>query len=518
MPKHIRTALLASLALAATPAAADAADRYVSKSGNDASKTCGELNPCLTLKRAYEVGQSGDTIRIGPGSFDTEGYDPGDETFHLLGAGAGTLDAFDPTKQTALASGVRLTADGSSVRKLRIDGSWREGLSLGTTGGPRSFVVEDSVLIGGFWSQIPAGLSAQGVEVDLRRSVVRTAKNEQGKVTAEIGGGTLRAEDSTFVSEGGTAVNAVAGSTVSLTRAVVSGGNFGVVADNSAVVVDRSRASARTSALVVRSGNQSGSMTVSDSLVTTAADAYNGASALSLAPLGADTTSAATIRRSTLLVQATEASGAVDLNLTGAGIAALDLRGSVVHASAANVPDVSSEGSVAKVQAAASHSSFTDVSGVGGLVAGSGTNVAGDPMLDADGVPQAGSPLLDRGDAAALPAGALDLAGNPRVQDSLADGQCAPRVDIGAVEAAGVATCPAGTQEEKPVVTEQQKPVVTPKDTVKPLISAAAATRRAVRWTLSEAAGTKIKVQKRVRRNGRARWVTVRRISDTGKA
>ena len=527
MPSHVRSTLFAALALAASPAAADAADRYVSKTGSDASKSCGVLNPCLTIQQAIALGQSGDTINIGPGTYDEGGLHPGAEVFHFVGAAAGK-EGFDEAKHTRIRGDLKLEADGSSVRDLSVAGTWTEGLRLRSPGGARSYLVEDVVLIGGVGGNDEfAGLSV-GTTGPVKATVRRAAmfatseSNDSSAPAALIGGGDVQIEDSTIEAPFGSGLHAYAGATARLVRSTVSVKAKALIADNADVTVERSRLTGGQGALkVISGGGGSSIVTATDSLFVLPAHAYWNHSAVDVQAGSADTTSTAVLRRSTVLAHAEKVRGAVELGRAFGGTAVLELDGTVVRATDLDAdtpdPDIVVGSGPGQATATASHSSFTDVEGLDSLAPGSGTNVTGDPMLDADGVPLPGSPLIDRGDATALPASALDLTGNARVQDGAVDGQCAPRVDIGVFERAAGADCtpvqPPEKPADKPVTTGggTQNPVA---DTVKPVIGGVRVARRVVRWTLSEAAATKIKVQ---RRKG-ARWVTVRRLSVAGKA
>ena len=118
----------------------------------------------------------------------------------------------------------------------------------------------------------------------------------------------------------------------------------------------------------------------------------------------------------------------------------------------------------------------------------------------------AGSPLVDAGDPAA-PQG-LDLDGNPLVADGNHDGSA--RRDIGAYELPGPPSAPPGGGGQQA-------------DTQAPVLSGFASTKRKFakstrfRFTLSEAAGVTIRIQRAVR-GKRTRYRTVGTITRKGQA
>jgi hypothetical protein len=122
-----------------------------------------------------------------------------------------------------------------------------------------------------------------------------------------------------------------------------------------------------------------------------------------------------------------------------------------------------------------------------GLVATDVASSYADPLLDADFVPQAGSPLIDAAAALTDADGTTDVAGAPRAVDG--NGDCTAQPDIGAFEAPAAA-CP-------PPPGPAPEIVPAAKDTTAPLVTKLRIVhRRAVRFTLSEAAKLTVRVRR----------------------
>lgn len=136
---------------------------------------------------------------------------------------------------------------------------------------------------------------------------------------------------------------------------------------------------------------------------------------------------------------------AVNGSLTNSVIRLLDTDSAPV---APDLKVATSNGTAAVTAAYSSYDTVSTDPGSGTATAtpaGSGTNLAGDPLFvdPATGVYtlQAVSPLIERGDPAVVVPGELDAAGAPRAQDADCDGVAVP--DIGAFERAGApGPCP----------------------------------------------------------------------------
>ena len=69
--RPIGVLLAVLLALAAAPALAAAADRYVAKTGDDSANDClTEGAPCLTIQHAVDVSDPNDIVNVSAGTYD----------------------------------------------------------------------------------------------------------------------------------------------------------------------------------------------------------------------------------------------------------------------------------------------------------------------------------------------------------------------------------------------------------------------------------------------------------------
>jgi hypothetical protein len=125
-----------------------------------------------------------------------------------------------------------------------------------------------------------------------------------------------------------------------------------------------------------------------------------------------------------------------------------------------------------------------------GLVATDIASSYADPLLGSDLVPQPGSPLIDAAAPLTTADGATDDAGAPRSVDG--NGDCAAQPDIGAFEAPATA-CPTASP---PGPAPETVPAAA-KDTTAPLVTRLRIVRRrAIRFTLSEAAQVTVRVKR----------------------
>src|SRR4051794_30210784 len=150
---RLRPALGLALAVVApltAPAGAGATVRLVATAGNDAQTQCAPT-PCSSIMRAVDVADTGDTIRIGPGSFGAAITTA--KRLDFEGAGATPLGAAnDPVRETRVFSGLTLTG-GGSVKRMQITGAGglpaARGLKLVSNGAADDYLVEDAVLVCG---------------------------------------------------------------------------------------------------------------------------------------------------------------------------------------------------------------------------------------------------------------------------------------------------------------------------------------------------------------------------------
>jgi hypothetical protein len=94
---NIRAALLVCLVLAATPAGAAAADRYVARSGKDRNNDCTVPSaPCKSIARALAVAASGDSVHIAAGRYRASLRFDSTITLAVLGGWDATFTTRDP--------------------------------------------------------------------------------------------------------------------------------------------------------------------------------------------------------------------------------------------------------------------------------------------------------------------------------------------------------------------------------------------------------------------------------------
>ena len=97
------------------------------------------MPPCASVAAAVGItpgAEDGDVISIGPGDFAAAPIST-NKNIRFVGAGAGTLDAFDPSIHTRL----RLTSDGSPTLRLAGSGGALEKLRIDAFPGPSNINV-----------------------------------------------------------------------------------------------------------------------------------------------------------------------------------------------------------------------------------------------------------------------------------------------------------------------------------------------------------------------------------------
>jgi hypothetical protein len=225
-----------------------------------------------------------------------------------------------------------------------------------------------------------------------------------------------------------------------------------------------------------------GSVLLEDSLIDLRGESTGGG-------ITADTMSPAAAavegRHLTVLADGPASAGMRAYAGAGDGPATVSLSDSVVRGAAARTIAVSATAAIRRVDtwpAAPDHVTGTAFTDEGSFSA--------DPLLDADFVPAAGSPLIDAAAPLGADESATDLAGAARALDG--DGNCDARPDIGALEAAAAACVPPNVDPQPNV--EPQPPA---HDAVAPsLAKLRIVHRRAVRVTVSEQSRLTVRVKR----------------------
>jgi hypothetical protein len=410
--------VVAVVVLGAGAAGASAAERWVAASGSDIANDCAvQATPCATIAHAVGQASDGDTIEIGPGTYDEAIATSADLTFAGSGASGANETLIDSTGQHAPA--LELDA-GGSVSDLAVTTS-DDGIAGALDAGGGSVTAHD--------------IAATGDGVD------------NGSDAIDVLGGSFSMSDSTAG-----AVNTDAD--------VEDGWQSGdlVVFDGSGVEVSGGQATITRSTLTsvegiaLRVHGSTTSATVSDSLIES-----SGTEDIPVAQTGSAADG----------WQAIEAA-AGPLTLTGDTVYNATVGGSddsqppadAVTAEAATGVSVASTNSILLAQpggagsdidtvgppVAADHSSFTTTTATGdGTITAVDTagNVYGDPQLTdpptGDFSLAAGSPLVGAADTSSVQTSETDLSGAPRATTCAGGSDVA---NIGALESVAP-SCPA---------------------------------------------------------------------------
>lgn len=462
MKRSLAPLALLVLALLA-PATAGAAVRCVpvGLAGCDTSHA--------TIVDAVSAAANDDTIRIAAGTYAESIVTP--KRLAFVGAGGGTIESAAGATTIAPASGAALSLSaGGTVRSLRAVGS--SGFS-GFSGlvfqpainGTYSYVVDDVVAIGGTGTDFITGFGGSGIltfAADTAKAMSLSVTDSQlkggGASMVFFGGNGLLAAGPGLTAtvertrilgpdaSGGIALNAQSGAELTVTGSTLRGNTAAQLYDGD-YEIRRSRvegvpAGVTGSGLgMVVSGGSAASpateVTLADSLVTSTPTQDLLASYALLVQTN-DFGNAVTVlaRNSTLVGRGADPDGAVAAIRQSASspAATVALRNSVARlegpAEAGEGDLFADRGTISA--ASSSFSSAATANGGTTTAPGSGTNLAGNPQLDAAFAPLAGSPLIDRGDQSLVTVGQLDLAGRARSLDG--NGDCVARVDVGAFE------------------------------------------------------------------------------------
>jgi hypothetical protein len=386
----------------------------------------------------------------------------------------------------------------------------------GSTGSSHSLTITNAVIIAdGYQSPLDAETSGGSLSVSITDSTLQqvqptAAGSEygvllQGQISASLVRSTVSSVRSTAVAAG-TGVNLTA-SDSTLT------GETGLADTNATLHVYRCRITGTVdNGIQTYTGSGAGGdliALIEDSLVrgTTAAVYAHAASA--------GKSSTMTIHDSTVVTSGPGAVDGVFADAFGGATSSITLDGSVVRAQSTDggaTRDLHADEAASTMSA--SFSAFsTAVATVGASVPapGSGSNVAGDPKFTdpaaGDFSLQQSSPLVDKGDQAAVVVNEKDLTGGARVLDG--DGDGTVRVDIGAFEHTDVPPAPSGGNGGGGSNTTPP-----PLDTTAPAFTNVKVRNGRLRFTLSEPATVRVTITKR---KGTHR-TRVRRFTITGKA
>jgi hypothetical protein len=444
----VRTRILAPLVAVvalALPAVAHAAVLCVGTSGADCTTY-------PTTQQAIDAAVTGeDTIRFGAGTFDPVNTP---KVLTYIGVGAGTPDSAAGAtviQQTAAGDEGMNLPRGGTVRSLRAQGGPGFGGMGGAAGtgiqfapavnGDMTLTLVDVIATGG--APAPAS-TLGGAGLALGGSLTATGS----KVANVTGGAFLGGTSPTTLGQGvytcciqstftgslirtgiGTGVAASIDSTLTLNGTTVEGTTGIQTQGPTGVTVNRSRVDAVANALYLRSEpNEPTSVSMRNSLVRGGPSPEGGGAVTLEGNMGAPVVFEAV--GSTIIGR--ETGHAVHVRRIADGSPALTttLRNSIARAEGTGVDLAADRASIG-----AEFSSFNSQmlsNGGSAPVPGAGTNVAGDPLLAPDHSLLPGSPLIDRGDPAAVLPGEFDLAGAARALDG--NGDCVAAPDIGAFE------------------------------------------------------------------------------------
>lgn len=466
-------ALLVTLAALVLPGTAGAADWYVAPSptGNDAN-TCGAGSSCATIAHVVNLAgvHDGDTVHLAAGTYNENVQT--DKRLTFAGAGAGTA-ASAAGASVIHSPGTFRAMDltgGGTVQDVRVvghdgtGGTDTPGLGLESLAGtPAAYSVRRVLAIGGSDSGASSSRSAVYITSQNAGSTLSADLQDLYAASTLGGGPAFQVQEAT----GGHA-------TVTMTRAtLVPGpagggieGDFAPIAMYDSTVQPASGSTGIGTAgplTIVRSRVSGGNDAVSwsggtplqviDSLIT-AAPTTSGRAALNLDAIAPGAQSA--LIKGSTIVSKTSATGQKAITVTSQAGSSVNVQ-LVDSIARVRKPDgtaasgfdiqtfLNTPGGV--INFSASHSSFSSVSAATGTTlpaAGSTTNLSGDPgfvsWTGANYALAPTSPLIDRGDPAAVTPGELDFTHQPRSLDG--NGDCIAAPDVGAYELGGHAGVP----------------------------------------------------------------------------
>jgi hypothetical protein len=461
-----------TLALCAAGAAQAATTRYVATpahGGNDKSgaNTCTvSTSPCATISQAVTKAASGDTIRIGPGQFP-EAVSATSKALTLIGAGSGTLTAFNSATQTLIdatttnKTGLTLGDHNYTLEGLRIAGGQHSDNygAVEDDGGatPPNLTVSHCVLLQETLVQsgsvnadaVVVGAGPDGVNLSMVDSAVFGFAQAIGTASStgslSIGGSLIETPiGGTNAFSDSEAIFSKVKTTIADSSLVSS---IGVVDAATSVSIFRTSIKASAVGVNVLDFNDAPALTLRDSIVTPGGGSliYG---VLVDAPLGTDTeVPSISLTFDSILARATPAATAVDVTraTVGTHVNTFNTILRSIDTSGGSGNDDIASGSQA-INWNINYTDYTQTSGVGVPTAGSGTNFDVPPhFVDDTGTNlrlSSASTLFDKGDPAVVNPGETDITGAPRSLAHVCGAQ--PLPDIGAFEAPAPA-CPPPT-------------------------------------------------------------------------
>lgn len=522
------------------PAGAGAAVRKVDPSGADTGDC--RAAACKTIQYAADEGDGGDTVEIAAGTYN--GTVETTTALHFVGAGTAAtvvrgLEVFNAEGKPAF-----VLPNGGSIESLRAeggDGGSTGGMFPSGADGATAIVfapagldqdqldLESVIAVGGdggsdFLNTAGAGgaVFGEATEGGKSVSVVDSTLTPgeggffSGQTSAYFRGNAIDAKtfNTLIAAEGiSTALLVSNGASASLDASTAQG-VFAAGTEGGFLDVERSRLEGFVSAISISpEAGSTAEATVTNSVLSSVGTTARVGFA------SAGTVSKLTVRGSTILAE--NGSAAVEAGVTTESTATASLTNTIArHTPEGSNPkrDLVADGGTIDAQ----HSSFTtSVVENGGTAPapGSGTNLAADPGFAAGtfGLSPS-SPLIDRGDPAVVEAGEIDFQGIERSLDGNRD--CVAVPDIGAYELAGQsAACP----DPAPVVSgfKITNKKFAPKPSSK---SRAKASKKGPRkgtkfiYRLSEPAKVAIKIERRKKTKGKARFAKATTLNAKKKA
>jgi hypothetical protein len=466
--------LLAAVCLPGSAAAA--ITRYVSLAGKDAPP-CSAAAPCQHVAYAITQAVAGDTVNVGPGTFNEAGVEI-KKPLTVIGAGSGTASAYDPAHDTLIEGttsarpAIEATAS-TSFSDLRLEGDlggfppFEEDFSALHVQASGTAVTVNVANVVATQAKATSSLSLAhptiALETVSKGSITATmtgltsigAASAMGLLQNE-GAASLTLSQSALTSRAeasGAAAEILGADSAHLTSTTVGGTGVGFEINGPGSLSARQSSFTGTSAGILARLNASGEGTAEvglrDSLAAAVAQGAFGANAgvilLSEAAGGSLVKFQAT--NSTLAAYGKEASAGLKLESQKAGATAATIANTIAHAADPTSPgkprDILATGPATVSAESSGYSTVNAASGATITPPGSSGNVVGDPAFVSPSTGNfalgGGSPMLQHGNLVLMEPGELDLAGNPHVQN---DCGVILSPDIGAYELPRAFTCP----------------------------------------------------------------------------